>query len=124
MRNVLFSFQGRIGRCDFWLTSLPLGLVHFVVESFLDGAAKNSDGVALTAVLLCLVWLPVFVWASLATQVKRWHDRDRSGWMVLINLIPLVGPLWAFIELGFLRGTVGANRFGRDPIEETEPARG
>ena len=49
---------------------------------------------------------------SLAIQVKRWHDRNKSGWWVLIGLIPLIGGIWALIETGFLAGDDGENRFG------------
>jgi uncharacterized membrane protein YhaH (DUF805 family) len=38
-------------------------------------------------------------------MVKRWHDRGKHGYWVFINLIPLVGPIWALIELGFLGPT-------------------
>jgi hypothetical protein len=48
--------------------------------------------------------------------VKRWHDRDKSGWWVLIGLIPVIGGLWMIIECGFLKGTEGSNRFGPDPL--------
>jgi uncharacterized membrane protein YhaH (DUF805 family) len=53
---------------------------------------------------------------AIIVQVKRWHDRDKSGWWVLINFIPLVGPLWTLIECGFIKGTTGENRFGPDPL--------
>ena len=46
--------------------------------------------------------------------VKRWHDRDKSGWWVLIGLIPVIGACWTIIECGFLKGTEGSNRFGTD----------
>jgi uncharacterized membrane protein YhaH (DUF805 family) len=48
-------------------------------------------------------------------NVRRWHDRNKSGWMVLINLIPIVGGLWSFLELGFLPGTKWVNEYGPDP---------
>ena len=54
------------------------------------------------------------LWPAIATSVKRWHDRDKSGWWTLINLIPVVGIIWVIVENGFLRGTVGPNRFGED----------
>ncbi len=41
--------------------------------------------------------------------------RNRTGWFLLIGLIPLVS-IWLVVELGFLRGTVGPNRFGPDPL--------
>jgi len=51
--------------------------------------------------------------------VKRYHDRDKSGWWILILFIPLVGFIWFLIELGCLPGTPGPNRFGPDPLGTT-----
>ena len=56
------------------------------------------------------------MWISFALAFKRFHDRDRKGWWVLIILIPIIGALWLFVVLGFLKGTEGANRFGPDPL--------
>ena len=55
------------------------------------------------------------LWVDLAVSVKRWHDRDKSGWMLLIGLIPLVGLVWTLIECGFLDGERGPNQFGESP---------
>ena len=49
---------------------------------------------------------------SIIVYIKRFHDRDKSGWWVLIGLIPIIGGIWLLIELGFLKGTPGPNRFG------------
>lgn len=65
-------------------------------------------------VLMLLVAIP-YIWSSIALQVKRWHDRGKSGAMVLINLIPYIGGIWAFVECGCLRGTCGQNQYGQDP---------
>jgi uncharacterized membrane protein YhaH (DUF805 family) len=51
------------------------------------------------------------IYPSIAVSVKRAHDRDRSGWFVLLGLVPLVN-LWVVVELGFLAGTPGANTYG------------
>lgn len=56
-------------------------------------------------------------WIGLAILVKRWHDRDKSGFMVFILLIPVIGFLWTLIEVGFLPGTVGPNRYGQDQLD-------
>lgn len=64
-----------------------------------------------TAVGMLLI-LVFSTWISLAVNVKRWHDLDRSGWSVLMSVMP-------FFELGFHRGTVGPNRFGADPLERS-----
>lgn len=57
----------------------------------------------------------IAVWVSLALQVKRWHDRDKSGAWVPIGAIPVIGGIWAFVECACLRGTFGRNNYGEDP---------
>lgn len=71
-------------------------------------------GMAVSALAFAVAVLQV--WISLAIGVKRYHDRDRKGWWLLIVLIPVIGSLWLFVVLGFLKGTEGANRFGPDPL--------
>jgi len=71
-------------------------------------------------VVLANVFTIFFIWATLAVNCKRWHDLNKSGWWSLINLIPIVGQIWLFIELGFLKGTPGSNRFGEDPGPDSE----
>jgi len=62
-----------------------------------------------------IVLFVAVLWARIALIVKRWHDRDKSGWMYLVLLIPLIGPLWTIIECGFVDGTQGTNRYGPSP---------
>jgi uncharacterized membrane protein YhaH (DUF805 family) len=57
----------------------------------------------------------LIAWPAIAVSAKRWHDRDKSAWWVLIAFIPLIGQLWALVDNGFLRGTRGPNRFGPEP---------
>ena len=76
-------------------------------------SAFGEDSPAANMVLVML-YVPL-IWISLALGVKRWHDRNKSGWWVLIGMIPIIGPLWQFIEAGCMRGTVGANQYGPDP---------
>ncbi|MCK5503818.1 MAG: DUF805 domain-containing protein, partial [Thermodesulfovibrionia bacterium] len=64
--------------------------------------------------IMFLIWI---FWPSIAVQAKRWHDRNKSGWWIAIGLVPIVGPIWAFIENGFLPGDPGKNRFGPAPME-------
>src|SRR5687767_6833371 len=81
----LFSFKGRIGRETFWLITGGLAAINVLI-----GIALPPDGLAIFALVL-----PVLLVAGLATHAKRWHDRGKSGWMVLINFIPLIGSLWS-----------------------------
>ena len=106
--QILFGFQGRIPRRTYWL----YGVVGLLLFSFVAGALLGIAGVdeTLAGALPNLL----IVWPSLAISVKRWHDRGKSGWWVLISLVPVAGFIWALVENGFLRGTAGSNRFGED----------
>ena len=110
LKQLLFSFKGRLSRQPFWLYSLAL-LVAFGLAFVIGGAL---GGVGLVILLPAYFF---YVWASLAMQVKRWHDRDKSGWWVLLGLVPVIGTIWVFVEVGCLRGTAGANNFGGDPTD-------
>ncbi len=123
--NYLFSFEGRINRAKYWAfigVSMLLVLAFTTIGAVLgialadpkDPSAAQIVGTILGVVQLIL-FFPYMV-ASFAIGVKRWHDRDKSGWWVLIGFIPLIGPIWTFIECGCLKGTEGDNRFGPDPL--------
>jgi len=104
--QVLFSFEGRIGRSTFWIYGL---LSYFVLAAIsLPIIINKSEDL----ISLLFVGIPIYIWISLAIMVKRWHDRNKSGWYVLINLIPYLGWLWAFIENGLLAGDVSHNDNG------------
>lgn len=110
--QLLFGFRGRVPRKVFWLYGVlgPL-LVSAMLEMLLGIAGVPQRGIELAPNLLLM-------WPCLAVAVKRWHDRDKSGWWVLLSLVPVIGWLWALVENGLLRGSVGANRFGPDLTDE------
>jgi len=64
----------------------------------------------------CVMGLGLIV-PSIALQVRRFHDQDRSGWMALLNFIPYLGGLIVFVFM-CLDGTHGPNRFGPDTKAE------
>ena len=51
---------------------------------------------------------------SLAVLVRRLHDIDKSGWMMLISFIPFIGGIWLLVLL-VAEGNNGSNQYGRDP---------
>jgi len=120
MGNIWFSFEGRIGRKDYWLKFVLPYLGISIVTAILDGAAgtyvavdpATGEGIGLISLFAGLA----LIWPSLAAGAKRCHDRNRSGWFQAIVLIPIIGALWLLVELGFLKGTDGENRFGRDSL--------
>ncbi len=97
----LFSFSGRIGRRSFWLSALVVLGISIVVAILYS----INKGVGIVA------YIPL-MWVSLATSIKRWHDRGKSGAWVLISLIPVIGTIWAFVETGFLVGQPMPNAYG------------
>ena len=113
---LLFNFQGRVRRLHYWLAAIGagvvLGTVAMVILSFSGIASGHPNPI---------VMLPLFaiyaldIWIGIALGVKRCHDRDKSGWFLLVGLIPIIGGLWLLIDLGFLDGTPGPNRFGASP---------
>ena len=109
--NSIFHSRGRVNRSAYWLRYvLPVSII-LVVVSFLSAGVDAFLGSAL--ILICGI---LGSWISLAVAAKRYHDRDKSAWWILIALIPIIGSIWQIIELGFLKGTDGPNRFGSDPL--------
>jgi uncharacterized membrane protein YhaH (DUF805 family) len=124
-RQLLFSLKGRISRKIFWGMGSVLGLIGWVyyvmVMLLLENMKNMIDGKLwqynLLLIILSVVYLFFGVWMGLAVQVKRWHDRGNSGWMIFIVLIPVIGFILALIELGFNKGDSGPNKYGDDPLQ-------
>jgi uncharacterized membrane protein YhaH (DUF805 family) len=113
--EILTSFEGRIPRRIFWIAflslQLPLGLAAGIIDICMGYEDPDFLGPATVIVALVLL-LPMT-----AVYVKRLHDRNKSGWFVLINLVPAIGPIWFFIEIGLLPSTYGPNVYGEDPLD-------
>lgn len=103
------SWRGRIDRRGFWLYGV-LALIGFglLLRALLDiaGVAPGRAEAIVNVVML---------WMSATVSAKRWHDRDRSAWWVLLLLVPVVGILWTLLDNGFVRGTAGRNHYGEPP---------
>jgi len=112
------SFEGRIGRGTYWLKFVLPYIVIAIVLTIIDMSAGLTidDGAGGGIGILSTIFSIVGIWFSLAVGAKRCHDRNRSGWFQAIVLIPIIGAIWLLIELGFLKGTEGENRFGPDPL--------
>jgi uncharacterized membrane protein YhaH (DUF805 family) len=119
MLTFFFSPSGRIGRAQWWLSQLAV--IAFVIIAvffmvILLGATEQARmaaavplGVSLVAVTLMLLWM------GFCLTVKRYHDRGKSAWWYLIQFIPVIGGIWALVELGFCSGDDGDNEYGDGP---------
>lgn len=103
------TFAGRARRSEFWFFYLFLMLMQ-LGAGILDAALFGLDGVAPIGGIVTLgLFLPM-----LAVSVRRLHDDGRSGWWLLIGLVPLIG--WIVLIFWYVqRGQDGPNRFGPDP---------
>jgi len=112
------TFRGRARRLEYWFVALflflaTLGATILDIAIFSDALGEfleDSGGLGVIGALLTLaVFLP-----SLSLLVRRLHDTNRSGWWVLIGLIPLAGAIVLFVFV-LLDSDPGENRFGPSP---------
>jgi uncharacterized membrane protein YhaH (DUF805 family) len=110
LSQFLLSAAGRVSRSQFWLRwALPYIVVTVILEFLLFMVLDPW-----TAMIILYVYLLATLWPSIAIYIKRAHDRGRSGWFVLLFIVPILN-LWVMIELLFLPGTAGNNAYGTDP---------
>lgn len=114
--QLLFSFEGRVGRATYWYFALAIVVLFGVLGTVFGFSAQagsedaaTSAGVGGIAIGLASL---VIIWPSLAITAKRWHDVDKSAWWILISLVPAVGAIVALVFNGFIAGTPGDNKFG------------
>ena len=165
LTDLLFSFKGRINRKPWWLATIAAGLMASIITAIIEVIARSSGQTAVDPVtnqveptgllgrVVGVVGL-VNMWIAFAFSAKRLHDRDRTGWWliwqlliwqllililaVILVVVAIVVPqeqgavwyalagaaclaafvisVWLFVQIGFLRGTQGPNRFGPDPL--------
>lgn len=144
----LVGFRGRINRAKYWLFLLlsviaVTAAITLTAALWIQGIAGAAVGWSVLALVLAgIIYLGVTV-AGIAVGIKRLHDRDKSGWWLLVfylapsllsgsarwlgsdgvgivlSLCAYAISIWAFVELGCLRGTVGPNKYGPDPVPRT-----
>jgi uncharacterized membrane protein YhaH (DUF805 family) len=141
-KQLFFGFSGRISRKTYWLASLAViayVLIAAIVVAvlFVDLDSSPDDLIASAFLPLILLSVPL-IYAGMALGVKRLHDRDKSGWWIvlyywvpgaldrlstllndvglLLSVLAFAITIWGLVEIGFLRGTPGTNRYGPDPL--------
>jgi uncharacterized membrane protein YhaH (DUF805 family) len=139
------DFSGRSRRMEFWMFQL-LNVIVTMVLIFVTfggmpwGAMTDPTAMTDTSMVaaepgalfyvgagLLVVWALGVLIPSIAVTVRRFHDRDMSGWwylgFIVASIIPLVGfvATIALIVLMALPGTAGPNRFGPDPLGQADP---
>ena len=130
MFGALFGFNGRLSRLGFIECLLAITLIDLaavlisgaVGDYGLPGAYFAERPIApVVARAIPQVFGLLTLWSLLAVTVKRCHDRNRSGWLALIAVIPVIGWLWLLVDLFLLKGTAGRNDYGVSPHGDPEP---
>ncbi len=113
-------FSGRSRRMEYWYFVL-FNIIVAVVLSLIDRLTGTFSAASNIGLLSGIYALAVLI-PTLAVTVRRLHDIDRTGWWILINLIPLIGTI-VLLVFELTPGTPGSNRFGPDPKQATGEAR-
>jgi len=139
---ILSSTQGRIPRSQWWAGLVVLVIIG-VVLALIIGWVLGPTMIGLIATLILQV---ILIYPGYALSAKRFQDRNKPGGLALIgiglgilqtlarlvglsnpfnptaidwilNIALIIVGIWYLIELGILRGTIGPNQYGPDPLE-------
>lgn len=100
------NFSGRARRSEYWYFVL-FNIIISVVAALVDQLLMSVLGFGFIGIIISLgLLIP-----GIAVGVRRLHDTDRSGWWLLLGLVPLIGFIVLIIWFA-TEGTKGDNRFG------------
>ena len=100
------TFSGRASRSEYWMFVL-FNMIFAIVTMVLDGVAGTMG-------IIYLVYIVATFLPALGVGVRRLHDTNRSGWMILISLIPLIGIILLIVWV-CQDSDVGDNQYGANP---------
>ncbi|MCJ1886680.1 DUF805 domain-containing protein [Pseudomonas sp. LA21] len=106
-----FTTEGRIGRVRYLGWSMALFLVGIPIFLLVAGAFALSQTLG---ILLAAVVFIAYVVVGIMMGVQRLHDVGWSGWLMLLNIVPVVGSVFPLLMM-LIPGNDGANRYGPPP---------
>tara|TARA_B100000925_G_scaffold235760_1_gene184413 strand:+ start:668 stop:1045 length:378 start_codon:yes stop_codon:yes gene_type:complete len=116
MRDNYANFSGRARREEYWMFTLFYFILFiglFVVISILGALLGDDIGINLGVIILIIFIFAHFI-PSLAVTIRRLHDTGKSGWYLLLQLIPYIGALIIFI-FTVIEGDKNENKWGPNP---------
>ena|ERR1039458_10148902 len=105
-------FSGRSRRKEYWMFFLFNTLIEFALCILALLLMKSGIGSILYGV--CALYMVACIIPAVAVSVRRLHDTSKSGWLFLLVVIPIIGPI-VLLVLFMLEGNPGANQYGPDP---------
>ena len=109
------TFTGRASQRE-WAVWFVANFAIGIVLGALPSLTMSETGSSPVSILSGIYGLAIFI-PNLAVMVRRFHDQDRSGWFVLLSLIPFVGSLIVLVML-FMSGSPGPNKYGLAPADQ------
>jgi uncharacterized membrane protein YhaH (DUF805 family) len=107
------TFSGRASRSEFWWFYLFIVIVGLILSIIASATgADSSSGIGVNVVMFVIY--VILVLASLSVSVRRLHDSNKSGWLVLLNLLCCIGPI-ILIVFWVQPSTEGDNTYGPRP---------
>lgn len=101
------DFKGRSRRKEFWL--------FWLINSMISGLLQQVTGsLGIAGTIILVVFGLAIILPMIAVGIRRMHDINKSGWWVLINLVPLIGSIW-FIVLAIKDSEPQSNQWGPCP---------
>ncbi len=125
------DFSGRSRRkeyCLFFLLMLVVSLAAGVIDTLLGFGYwshgtwpnGNSYGWGIHNGPLGILLILATIIPSIAVTARRFHDQDKSGWWMLVMLVPFLGWIVLLVFMT-VEGTRGTNRYGPDPLAASSP---
>jgi uncharacterized membrane protein YhaH (DUF805 family) len=112
-------FSGRARRTEYWMFVL-IHVAVLIAASVLDNILGTTiDDIGFAGLFYVLYGLIALI-PLLAVSVRRLHDVGKSGWFLLVGLIPIIGSIWLLV-LACKEGEPGPNVYGPNP-KESAPA--
>ncbi|HEX4036864.1 MAG TPA: DUF805 domain-containing protein [Acidobacteriaceae bacterium] len=116
------QFDGRSRRMEYWMFALINAVIYFVL--YAAGFAAILAGqkfIGLLLFVLCGVYALATIIPGIAVSIRRLHDTNKSGWLILICLVPLVGGIILLVFMA-IEGNPGPNLYGPNPKQFAQPA--
>ncbi len=111
------DFNGRARRSEYWMFTLINVLIIGVLYVLMFMSGSDGGAMAMVAMGLVAIYSLAILVPSLAVAVRRLHDVGKSGWMLLVGLIPFIGSIWLLV-LYCTDSQPGDNEYGPNPKEE------
>lgn len=109
------AFGGRARRREYWSFALFFLVIFFATEVLVSfGKGSHNVAIQIGGAAMLVVFAVGSLVPGLAVRIRRLHDINKSGFWILIAILPIIGEL-VLLVFSLLPGTRGANRYGPDP---------